>query len=251
MTAKAIRGHAAAARSSLSAPRMTILRASSGNGRCNALASSHGARIHTSLLVGGQDHRHGLEMDRLDDGVRRCREKAVDLMRSRHRLRLGAGGPEVGRRRLATSLRTKSRMPASTSDSAFVALIVAAGLVPIVWLPEKWSATDLRVASNSQTALDTSRGLSPGAAAAPRMVIPPATSDTSLGYAAEGGHPMPEWKLGRMYADGDGVIQDDVRAFEYFSRIANAHAEDSPSAPQATSPHREEPCVSPLECLPR
>jgi TPR repeat protein len=43
-----------------------------------------------------------------------------------------------------------------------------------------------------------------------------------------------QWKLGRMYADGDGVIQDDLRAFEYFSRIANAHAEDSPSAPQAT-----------------
>ena len=37
-----------------------------------------------------------------------------------------------------------------------------------------------------------------------------------------------------MDADCDGVIQDDVRAFEYFSRIANAHAEDSPSAPQAT-----------------
>ena len=45
---------------------------------------------------------------------------------------------------------------------------------------------------------------------------------------------MAQWKLGRMYADGDGVIQDDLRAFEYFSRIANAHAEDSPSAPQAT-----------------
>ena len=44
---------------------------------------------------------------------------------------------------------------------------------------------------------------------------------------------MAQWKLGRMYADGDGVIQDDLRAFEYFSRIANAHAEDSPSAPQA------------------
>jgi len=37
-----------------------------------------------------------------------------------------------------------------------------------------------------------------------------------------------------MYANGDGVTQDDLRAFEYFSRIANAHAEDSPSAPQAT-----------------
>ena len=46
--------------------------------------------------------------------------------------------------------------------------------------------------------------------------------------------PVAQWKLGRMYADGDGVTQDDLRAFEYFSRIANAHAEDSPSAPQAT-----------------
>jgi hypothetical protein len=38
----------AASLSSLSAPRMTILSASSGSGRCNAFASSHGARIHTS-----------------------------------------------------------------------------------------------------------------------------------------------------------------------------------------------------------
>ena len=56
---------------------------------------------------------------------------------------------------------------------------------------------------------------------------------TALQYAAEGGHPIAQWKLGRMYADGNGVAQDDLRAFEYFSRIANAHAEDSPSAPQA------------------
>ena len=40
--------HAAAARSSLSVPRATILMALTGNGRCNALASSHGARIQTS-----------------------------------------------------------------------------------------------------------------------------------------------------------------------------------------------------------
>ncbi len=69
---------------------------------------------------------------------------------------------------------------------------------------------------------------------APTAVTPAsAPSLNSLQYAAEGGHPVAQWKLGRMYADGDGVIQDDVRAFEYFSRIANAHAEDSPSAPQA------------------
>jgi TPR repeat protein len=61
-----------------------------------------------------------------------------------------------------------------------------------------------------------------------------ATSLTSLQYAAEGGHPVAQFKLGRMYANGDGVVQNDLRAFEYFSRIANAHAEDSPSAPQAT-----------------
>jgi TPR repeat protein len=76
----------------------------------------------------------------------------------------------------------------------------------------------------------------PGTASALKSAVPPAatpTSLTSLQYAAEGGHPVAQWKLGRMYADGDGVAQDDLRAFEYFSRIANAHAEDSPSAPQA------------------
>src|SRR5258708_37891751 len=76
----------------------------------------------------------------------------------------------------------------------------------------------------------------PGAVGALKKVISPATPDTSLTslqYAAEGGHPVAQWKLGRMYADGNGVAQDDVRAFEYFSRIASAHAEDSPSAPQS------------------
>src|SRR5215216_5431748 len=74
---------------------------------------------------------------------------------------------------------------------------------------------------------------------APAAVVPvpaaaAASSLNSLQYAAEGGHPIAQWKLGRMYADGDGVAQDDLRAFEYFSRIANQHAEDNPSAPQAT-----------------
>jgi TPR repeat protein len=36
-----------------------------------------------------------------------------------------------------------------------------------------------------------------------------------------------------MYANGDGVARDDKRAYDYFSKIANAHADDSPSAPQA------------------
>ena len=81
----------------------------------------------------------------------------------------------------------------------------------------------------------------PGTAAPLKKPVPPASvpaaaptnSLTTLKYAAETGHPIAQWKLGRMYADGEGVAQDDLRAFDYFSRIANQHAEDSPSAPQA------------------
>ena len=36
-----------------------------------------------------------------------------------------------------------------------------------------------------------------------------------------------------MYADGDGVDQSDIKAFEYFSGIADAHADDNPGTPQA------------------
>jgi hypothetical protein len=50
---------------------------------------------------------------------------------------------------------------------------------------------------------------------------------TSLQYAAENGHALAQWKLGRMYADGDGVPHDDLRAFEYFRRIVNSHGDDS------------------------
>jgi TPR repeat protein len=56
---------------------------------------------------------------------------------------------------------------------------------------------------------------------------------TSLQYAAEKGHPLAQWKLGRMYADGDGVPHDDVRAFDYFRRIVHNHADDNPNQPQA------------------
>jgi len=56
---------------------------------------------------------------------------------------------------------------------------------------------------------------------------------TSLEYAAEKGHALAQWKLGRMYAEGDGVTQNDLKAFSYFSRIADSHADDNPDTPQA------------------
>src|SRR5205085_2314978 len=55
----------------------------------------------------------------------------------------------------------------------------------------------------------------------------------SLEYAAEQGLIAAQWKLGRMYAEGDGVDRSDLRAFEYFSGIADAHADDNPGTPQA------------------
>jgi exopolysaccharide production negative regulator len=56
---------------------------------------------------------------------------------------------------------------------------------------------------------------------------------TSLQYAAEQGHALAQWKLGRMYAEGDGVERSDLRAFQYFRGIADAYADDSPGTPQA------------------
>ena len=60
---------------------------------------------------------------------------------------------------------------------------------------------------------------------------PPDGSDkakalTALQYAADQGMPAAQWKLGQMYADGDGVPQDALRAFKYFSDIANSHHKD-------------------------
>jgi len=56
---------------------------------------------------------------------------------------------------------------------------------------------------------------------------------TALQYAAEKGHALAQWKLGRMYADGDGVPRDDLRAFRYFSRIVDNHADEAPDLPRA------------------
>jgi TPR repeat protein len=55
----------------------------------------------------------------------------------------------------------------------------------------------------------------------------------ALEYAAEQGHPVACWKLGRMYAEGDGVPRDDQKAFEYYSRIADENADEAPDSPRA------------------
>jgi TPR repeat protein len=56
---------------------------------------------------------------------------------------------------------------------------------------------------------------------------------TQLGYAAEQGHALAQWKLGRMYAEGDGVKRNDLKAFHYFSKLASDNADVSPTGPRA------------------
>jgi hypothetical protein len=52
-------------------------------------------------------------------------------------------------------------------------------------------------------------------------------------YATEQGNVVAQWKLAHMYATGKGLPRCDVRAFEYFIRIADSHADDDPDTPQA------------------
>jgi len=49
----------------------------------------------------------------------------------------------------------------------------------------------------------------------------------ALKYAAAGGESLARWKLAKMYADGDGVPQDDIKAYQYFSQIIANYDEDN------------------------
>lgn len=118
--------------------------------------------------------------------------------------------------------------PVSGPDAALPLVSPPAAIAPSMAAPSM-TAPALRKVAPAAVAPTSLNPSSLNASA-----INPSTSLSALQYAAEGGHPIAQWKLGQMYAVGDGVAQDDLRAFEYFSRIASAHAEDSPSAPQAS-----------------
>ncbi len=55
----------------------------------------------------------------------------------------------------------------------------------------------------------------------------------ALNYAAANGHPGALWKLGRMYQTGDLVKEDDGKAMELFSRVANEYGDENPDGPDA------------------
>jgi uncharacterized protein len=51
-------------------------------------------------------------------------------------------------------------------------------------------------------------------------------------YAAEKGHAGAQWKLARMYADGDGVKEDDYKAYKFFQKIVGQGID--PGSPDGT-----------------
>jgi TPR repeat protein len=51
----------------------------------------------------------------------------------------------------------------------------------------------------------------------------------ALKYAAAGGESLARWKLAKMYANGDGVPQDDEKAYDYFEQIVENYDEDDSS----------------------
>ncbi len=60
-----------------------------------------------------------------------------------------------------------------------------------------------------------------------------ASAFNAFEFAASKGHAIAQWKLGKMYAEGDGVQEDDYKAFQMFSAIADQHADDNPYTPSA------------------
>lgn len=54
------------------------------------------------------------------------------------------------------------------------------------------------------------------------------SSVEALKYAAAGGQSLAQWKLGRMYAEGQGVPHDDYQAYQYFDQLIQSYNEDDP-----------------------
>ena len=57
----------------------------------------------------------------------------------------------------------------------------------------------------------------------------------ALTYAAESGQVIARWKLGQMYAKGDGVPRDNSRAYHYFNQVVQGYDEDQPDWQNASA----------------
>jgi hypothetical protein len=61
----------------------------------------------------------------------------------------------------------------------------------------------------------------------------PTSAVEPLTFAAREGNVAAQWRLGHMYAVGEGVRRDDYKAYQNFSQIVNLRADEAPDSPQA------------------
>lgn len=61
----------------------------------------------------------------------------------------------------------------------------------------------------------------------------PGSAVEPLTFAAREGNVAAQWKLGRMYAEGEGVRRDDYKAYQNFSQIVQLRPDESPDSPNA------------------
>jgi hypothetical protein len=90
----------AATLSSVSAPGATIIKASSGNGRCNTFASFHGARIQTYPLPLSLGYQHRLSYfwhALLEGATRHLREQRAETFGHRRVRKVGFSKRRIGK----------------------------------------------------------------------------------------------------------------------------------------------------------
>jgi uncharacterized protein len=124
--------------------------------------------------------------------------------------------------------------------SSGVNLLLVCGLLAAVVGPaahadnDRLAAAETRVAADTRGAAETrirpqykdaQQALQAGIAS--YSAGNPQNSVDALTYAAQGGAALAQWKLGKMYAAGDGVVADDYKAYQYFLQIVQNYDEDS------------------------
>jgi TPR repeat protein len=86
--------------------------------------------------------------------------------------------------------------------------------------------------ARAQTAVDAAAAMA-GSIDGAQAGVSGADLVSALEGAAAAGEPMALWHLGNMYENGNGVQKDPVKAFGYFSQIADQYANAAPEGIEA------------------
>ena len=116
-------------------------------------------------------------------------------------------------------------VPVAPSDPSLALAGAAAAAAPAIANPAARSSASALMPTSLGDAMKTATEALRSGQKAQAVV--------ALEYAAEQGHSYAQWKLGRMFADGDGVQRDELKAFNYFQKLADSYADDNPAGPRA------------------